>query len=167
MADLDTQTPPSPPASTPTGTVPTDAELKAHLRDAGLRATRPRLTVLRLLHDTESPTSHPELTDLLADEGWDRATLYRNLVDMTDAGLLARVDLGDHVWRFELAGRRDHDAVAHPHFLCTQCGDVACLPDLPLYSRPKKGDLPRSVRQGDVSIQLRGLCDACAPTPSA
>jgi len=40
-------------------------------------------------------------------EGWDRATLYRNLVDMTDAGLLRRVDLGDHVWRYELEHRVD------------------------------------------------------------
>lgn len=138
---------------------PTDSALRAQLRRSGLRATRSRLTVLRLLHGAEAPTSHPELTERLADDGWDRATLYRNLVDMTEAGLLRRVDLGDHVWRFELAGR-PHDSNAHPHFLCTSCGDVSCLPDLPLAL--EGSGLPRAVVDGQVSIQLRGLCDECA-----
>ncbi|MEZ4322252.1 MAG: Fur family transcriptional regulator [Myxococcota bacterium] len=136
-----------------------DSALRAQLRTAGLRATRSRVTVLRVLQDASAPTSHPELTEQLANDGWDRATLYRNLVDMTDAGLLNRVDLGDHVWRFELAGR-PHDSNDHPHFLCTSCGDVSCLPDLAL---PKgAAGLPRSVVDGQVSIQLRGLCDECA-----
>lgn len=131
--------------------------LKEQLRAAGLRATRSRLTVLRVLQSQSAPTSHPEITELLADDGWDRATLYRNLIDMTEAGLLRRVDLGDHVWRFELSGAA-HDTSAHPHFLCTACGDVACLPALRL---PSGGDLPRALREGQVTIQLRGLCDDC------
>lgn len=129
---------------------------KEQLRRAGLRATRSRVTVLEALQSKSSPTSHPEITELLAEDGWDRATLYRNLIDMTEAGLLRRVDLGDHVWRFELAGT--HDAEAHPHFLCTACGDVSCLPALRL---PAGTDLPRALQQGQVTIQLRGLCDAC------
>lgn len=131
--------------------------LRERLRAAGLRATRSRVTVLEALQAQRSPTSHPEITELLSGDGWDRATLYRNLIDMTEAGLLRRVDLGDHVWRFELAGER-HDDQAHPHFLCTACGDVSCLPALRL---PAGGDLPRALREGQVSIQLRGLCDDC------
>lgn len=133
-------------------------EHKDMLRAVGLRATRSRLTVLAVLHQQSGPTSHPEITDLLAEDGWDRATLYRNLVDMTEAGLLRRVDLGDHVWRFELASQHAHDPAAHPHFLCTACGDVSCLPALRL---PAGDDLPKALQDGRVSIQLRGLCDAC------
>ena len=133
-----------------------DDELRAQIRKAGLRATRSRVTVLRLLHNRDSPTSHPEVNDALGEDGWDRATLYRNLTDLTDAGLLRRVDLGDHVWRFELVTAH-HDGDAHPHFLCTNCGDVSCLPDLPISAV----GLPRSVAEGQVQIQLRGLCDDC------
>ena len=146
-----------------TSTVPTPDALKLQLRSAGLRATRSRLTVLRALHGAHGPTSHPEVTELLSAEGWDRATLYRNLVDMTDAGLLRRVDLGDRVWRFELAtaDEHTHEAELHPHFLCTACGDVACLPEIQL---PSAGaSVPRSMLQGSVSVQVRGLCDDCLP----
>lgn len=95
------------------------------------------------------------MSALLAEGGWDRATLYRNLVDMTEAGLLRRVDHGDHVWRFELV-ESEHDG-SHPHFLCTACGEILCLPEIEV---PTSG-LPRSIAGGEVVIQLRGLCDDC------
>lgn len=134
----------------------TDDDLRRQIRAAGLRATSSRVRVLRLLQRRDGPTSHPEVNDELGTEGFDRATLYRNLTDLTDAGLLRRVDLGDHVWRFELVDAQ-HDEEAHPHFLCTNCGEVSCLPDLEL---PRRG-LPRSVAEGQVEIQFRGLCDDC------
>jgi Fur family ferric uptake transcriptional regulator len=133
-----------------------DDTLRQRIRDAGLRVTHARVAVLRVLHLAEMPTSHPEVYAALQTEGWDRATLYRNLTDLTDAGLLRRVDLGDHVWRFELVSAPEgvgHEA-AHPHFLCTSCGDVTCLPDLTV-----AGTLP-SARP--VTIQLRGECVRCA-----
>ncbi len=134
----------------------TDDELREQIRKAGLRATRSRVTVLRLLHGRPAPTSHPEVNDALSADGWDRATLYRNLTDLTDAGLLRRVDVGDHVWRFERIDAGDHPG-PHPHFLCTECGEVSCLPAMPIEAR----GLPKSVAAGQVQIQLRGLCDDC------
>jgi Fur family ferric uptake transcriptional regulator len=133
-----------------------DDELRERIRAAGLRATRSRVTVLRLLQDRARPTSHPEVNEVLGDDGWDRATLYRNLTDLTEAGLLRRVDLGDHVWRFELVDEAHADG-NHPHFLCTRCGEVSCLPELSL---PRIG-VPRSMAAGDVAIELKGLCDDC------
>jgi Fur family transcriptional regulator, ferric uptake regulator len=138
-------------------------DFRERLRALGLRATGARLTVLRVLSGRSAPASHPEVAQALAGDGWDRATLYRNLVDLTRVGLLRRVDHGDHVWRFELAeagGHRDED---HPHFLCTVCGDLACLPGVDL-SVPGGADLPEAVRAGHVAIQLRGTCDHCAGT---
>lgn len=137
---------------------PTDRDLRAMLRDASLRATNARVAVLRLLHGLDGPASHPEVVSALEDSGWDRATLYRNLTDMTEAGLLRRTDLGDHLWRYELAST-DRDSHGHPHFLCTACGDVACLPDLGL---ALPAGVPQSMRSGAVEIQFKGTCDACA-----
>lgn len=49
-----------------------------------------------------------------------------------DAGLLRRLELGDHVWRYEPTLSRDLHAVSdHPHFVCTNCGRVKCLDDRP------------------------------------
>ncbi len=104
--------------------------------------------------------AHSDVSLALAEEGWDRVTLYRNLLALTEAGLLRRVDVGDHVWRFERVPIEpgDHDD-GHPHFLCTACGGVTCLDDVGL--QLTGGGLPRAVVDGHVAIQLRGLCDGC------
>ncbi len=129
------------------------------LRDANLRATTARVAVLRLLHGLDAPTSHPEVCAALAEDGWDRATLYRNLMDLTEVGLLRKTDLGDHLWRYELAGAEQSHVFEHPHFLCTVCGDVSCLPELRV---EMPAAAPQSVQRGTVEIQFRGTCDACA-----
>jgi Fur family ferric uptake transcriptional regulator len=133
-------------------------DVRDAIRGAGLRATPSRLAVLALLRGQDQPLSHGDVDDRLGDV-YDRATLYRNLTDLADAGLVRRSDLGDHVWRFE-AIAAGHGADRHPHFVCTGCGVIECLPDVHLAMRRARG--PRAVRTKKVEIQLRGLCDACA-----
>lgn len=141
--------------------VPPLAELKTSLREAGLRSTAPRLAVLEYLHRVGAPASHGELHERLSSAGFDRATLYRNLMDLAEAGLVTRTDLGDHVWRFELksASANGH-ADDHPHFVCTDCGGVSCLPGASVRISAPKG-APRALERKAVKIQLSGLCDAC------
>lgn len=131
------------------------------LRSAGLRATASRRAVLRLLSAWARPATHAEVARALEPDAWDRATVYRNLIDLAEAGILSRTDLGDHVWRFELARPVEpgHDQPsAHPHFLCTTCGEISCLPDLPL---PVER-VPAAVRTGKVEVRVHGICDGCA-----
>lgn len=135
--------------------------LRARLRDNGLRATAARVAVLEGLSDAEGPLSHAEVYALVEDEGFDRATVYRNLIDLTEVGLARRYDLGDHVWRFELADEADaHAEDPHPHFVCNECGIIECLPDDAVALRAVRG-APRSLRGPGLEVQLRGLCDAC------
>lgn len=138
---------------------------KARLRDANLRATGPRLAVLRVIEACLRPLTHAEVMAALDEGGaWDRATIYRNLNDMTEAGLLRRFDLGDHVWRFELAeaapADEHHADGVHPHFVCTSCGDVQCLDEVVVHVQAE-GRVPRSVAAAAVAIQLSGRCDTC------
>ncbi|HEY4059622.1 MAG TPA: transcriptional repressor [Kofleriaceae bacterium] len=135
-------------------------ELRRALRAASLRATPSRIGVLALLRTISSPVSHGDVADRLASHGCDRATIYRNLMDLAEAGLARRTDLGDHVWRFE-ATSSAHAGAPHPHFVCTECGTVECLPDLEL-AGPKRARTPRALRTRQVEVHVRGLCDACA-----
>jgi Fur family ferric uptake transcriptional regulator len=132
-------------------------ELRAAVREAGLRATPSRLAVLELLRASDSPMSHADVADRFTSQAWDRATIYRNLTDLSEAGLARRTDVGDHIWRFE-AVTDQHDT-SHPHFVCTECGTVECLPELELAIRRSKA--PRAVKQRQVEVHVRGLCDAC------
>jgi Fur family ferric uptake transcriptional regulator len=141
-------------------TVGSHEALKNVLRTAQLRATASRLAVLRYLQQGGAPISHAEVVEGLASTGFDRATLYRNLTDLTKVGLVRRTDLGDHVWRFEMATVADAHAQAHPHFVCTACGDVTCLPDAGINIR-SGAVAPRALRSAHVDVQLRGICDSC------
>lgn len=141
---------------------PPDA-LREEIRAAGLRVTAPRVAVLLHLRAAASPVTHGELADELAPQGWDRATIYRNLTDLTEAGLARRTDLGDHVWRFEAAGTpTSHASEQHPHFVCSECGDVACLPEESVKIEPARG-VPRALRRNvGLEIRVTGRCDRCA-----
>lgn len=134
-------------------------DLQAILRSSGLRSTSPRVAVLRFLTELGTPVSHAELFEALASEGFDRATLYRNLVDLAESGLVVRTDLGDHVWRYELKRAGSHVA-EHPHFVCTDCGVVSCLPGVAV--RITASDqAPKAVTSQRVAVQLTGRCNSC------
>ena len=104
--------------------------IKLAIRDAGLRATPARIATLSLLQSSGSPLTHAEVAEELQDLGIDKATVFRNLNDLATAGLLRRTELGDRVWRFELKSSSHHPGTEHPHFVCVDCGVVACMDKL-------------------------------------
>lgn len=132
-------------------------QIRKMLSDAGLRTTSARLAVVRRLQAAKSPLSHAEVAENLVPLGFDKATVFRNLTDLVNAGLVSRTELGDHVWRFELRNK-SHKNEQHPHFVCVDCGSVTCLHDV---------DMPKSAQQswsriGRVTeILLKGHCNTC------
>lgn len=135
----------------------TDGEIATRLRAAGLRSTAPRVAVLRALLARAAPVSHADLCGAME---LDRATIYRNLIDLTEAGLASRIDLGDHVWRFEVKRLVGDHVATHPHFVCSECGEVRCLPDVTVRIVAGK-NAPRSLASKNVAIQLTSRCDDC------
>lgn len=133
------------------------AQIRTLLSQVGLRTTAARLAVVRRLQKTERPLSHAEVAEELVPLGFDKATVFRNLTDLVDAGLVARTELGDHVWRFELKNP-DHPDGQHPHFVCVDCGSVTCLHDVEM----PKGAQKSFAKVGRVTeILLKGHCNGC------
>ena len=135
-------------------------QLQALLRGVQLRATGARIAVLRCLQAQHHPISHGDLVAAMADSGLDRATLFRNLTDLTRTGLVTRRDIGDHVWRFELAQRSPHHGEAHPHFVCTACGDIRCLDNNAVSIDPGIFNAAPASNP-TIEVQLRGRCGRC------
>ena len=132
--------------------------IKQAIREAGLRATPARIATLIMLREASAPLTHSYVAEQLAASGTDKATAFRNLNDMTEAGLLRRTEVGDHVWRFEAIAEGGHDQSAHPHFLCVDCGNVSCLDEVKLTA----GSQRESGKFGEVTeILLRGHCNDC------
>lgn len=137
------------------------AEIRTKIRAAGMRSTAPRISVLERLRRAVAPLSHAEITEELLPLGFDRATIYRNLVDLAEAGLVSRVELGDHVWRYEVRGSEPRTGEGeHPHFVCNDCGTVSCLPTVSVDIRPAPGSR-RSVVAEISDVVLKGRCESC------
>ena len=134
---------------------PKDEDLRELLSSRNIKVTDQRMVILRELARLRTPVSHAELTERLAGSGLDRVTIYRNLLSLANAGLLVRTQLGDAVWRYDLPAGREAEHGRHPHFVCTDCGDVACLSDKAVTVRGEASRLQVS------EVQLRGRCSAC------
>jgi Fur family ferric uptake transcriptional regulator len=141
--------------------LPALEKVREQLREAGLRCTAARLWVMQHLVEAASPLTHAQVADSLEPRGFDRATIYRNLIELTEAGLLSRIELGDHVWRFEMRRPGGAENVDHPHFVCVQCGDVSCLPSLSVNIKPAPGT-KRSPIGKITEVLLKGRCEQCS-----
>jgi len=134
------------------------------------------VAVLKHLDAASGPLTHAEASDALAHLGYDRATIYRNLTELTEAGLAVRVELGDHVWRFEVkhAGADGHSGKDHAHFLCTTCGEVSCLDDVEVAITPRPSAKPAAKKSSSrdphaarhaigrvTEVLLKGRCEEC------
>lgn len=137
---------------------PEDIEIvRSLLRTAGLRSTPARIAVLQELRKSAQPQTHADLADRLVPLGFDKATVFRNLADLTEAELVRRTELGDHVWRFEVRTADSHDE-GHPHFVCVECGSVTCLGDMEFTAASRK----RSTEIGRITeILIKGHCATC------
>lgn len=128
------------------------------LRERGLRVTRARRAILATLMCEPKAMSHAEMLAAVSPLSLDRATVYRVLVGLADRGLLARHDLGDHLWRFALADTpRGHD---HPHFVCDTCQDATCLEGVVVTTKAGH-PVPLAITQGSCTVRLSGVCDSC------
>jgi Fur family ferric uptake transcriptional regulator len=95
--------------------------LKAFLRARGLRMTGEREALVRAVGRRRHFTLEELVEEVVqSDTRASRATVYRGLPILIEAGILQPVLVSDEPRRFELAfGRRHHD-----HLLCRRCGRV-------------------------------------------
>src|SRR4030066_204651 len=106
------------------------------LKNAGLKATTPRLKILNLFEtsDVRHLTAEDVYKILLADnEDVGLATIYRVLTQFEQAGLLIRHHFEGDKAVFELNQGKHHD-----HLVCLQCGKVEEFYDSDIEKRQDK-----------------------------
>lgn len=84
------------------------------------------------------------------------ATVYRNLTQLKDAGLIQSVGVVNGQERF------DAKTQPHTHFICTQCGAVLDLMELELPDRLlRRAEADSGCTVTGASLRLTGLCPRC------
>ena len=142
----------------------TKEQARTLLKDHNLRATGPRLAVLLVLSEAETPLSHTEVLERLGDTDWDPTTIYRNLVKLRDAGVTSVVSRAEGIDRYAIVSSGD-EGHRHPHFVCEDCGRIACLPGDLTASMAIEGRWSASIRQ--AMVQLHGDCPECLEAKAA
>jgi Fur family transcriptional regulator, stress-responsive regulator len=132
------------------------------LRDAGLRATRPRVAVLTAVY--EHP--HADTSSLMdvAREALGEVSVqavYDVLGALTTAGLVRRIEPAGSVARYESRVGDNHH-----HVICRSCGSIADV-DCAVGDTPC---LTASEAHGysidEAEVVYWGLCPACTPAKS-
>jgi Fur family peroxide stress response transcriptional regulator len=131
------------------------------LADSGLRSTPQRYAVMAFLI---GQAGHPTAAEIFEavnrlDPRSSRATIYNNLRDLVQAGLVREVAMEGRAARFDAKGMRHH------HFICDRCDNVE---DVDWYDVPR----PAAVSLGkrvirEYELIFRGLCAKCAPRRSS
>ena len=140
----------------------TDVETVRSLLDVnGVKFTPQRYSLVAFLMEN---ASHPTAVEIFEgvnrlDPRSSKATVYRNLRDLVDAGLVREVAVEGRSARFDLKGMQHH------HFICDRCGTVENMDwfDVPMPASQLTGK--RVVRE--YELILRGLCGGCASSTSS
>ncbi len=96
-------------------------EIDGKLRDAGLRVTQQRRTIIAaLVQSHDHPTAEGVYARAkLVDNSVSFATVYRALATLADAGIVQRLAVDDGPARFEMTPETEHD-----HLVDVESGEV-------------------------------------------
>ena len=157
------------PADAPNGLIPFGAgptvrtaeaiRFEAFLRSKKLKLTSERLNILASIFQRESHVDAETLHAHLRTEGGDisRATVYRTLDLLVQAGLVRKNSLGANHANYEAARGDEH----HDHLICLNCTEVIEFyrPDLEALQEGICAD--HGFKLIHHSLQIFGLCPSC------
>jgi len=127
------------------------------LKNAGLKATLPRLKVLSLFENSKDRhLSAEDIYKVMINSGEDvgLATVYRVLTQFEQAGLLIRHHFESGKAVFELNSGGHHD-----HIVCVKCGRVEEFYDAEIEKRQESAAAKLGFKMQDHSLTIYGICD--------
>lgn len=128
----------------------------SQLKTAGLKATLPRLKIIKLFESSRvRHLTAEDVYKILLDENLDvgLATVYRVLTQFEQAGLLVRHHFESNRAVFELNEGSHHD-----HLVCIECGRVEEFLDPEIEKRQAKIARERGFEIRDHALYLYAEC---------
>ncbi len=130
--------------------------VEQRLRAQGFRWTNQRRLIARVALANHQHYSAEELLALCQaeDSSVSRATVYRTLGVLRDAGFVESLDVGSGGQRFEhVLGHAHHD-----HMVCTACGKIIEFVDAALERRQEEAARRHDFTITSHSLKLFGVC---------
>jgi Fur family ferric uptake transcriptional regulator len=135
------------------------------LHDAGYRRGGARRAVLELLDTQPCARSAIEIEAALREKPHtrrpvSRASIYRILAELETLGLVARLEIGQAMVRFE-AVREGHGH--HHHLVCDRCGALTPFTDDELERTIRHVSQRVALTVSEHEVVLHGACADCEP----
>ena len=143
-------------------TRPVHQEVAERLRRSGQRYTPQRRRLIDILARAGDPLTIPEI--IRRHKGLPQSSVYRNLSDLEDVGVVRRISTDEDFGRYELT----EDLTGHHHHLvCSSCGRTTDITLAAGLERDLDTALDAVAREADFAdvghrLDLIGTCADCA-----
>ena len=129
------------------------------LRPAGSKRSGKRDFIVNVFLRQEGHLTADNLVDLIRreDQRISRATIYRTLQWMVDAGIARKVDFGEGRFRFEHSYRQPR----HFHLICKTCHRSFEFLSSDIESLVEEVAAARAFAPAQSVVQIYGTCEAC------
>lgn len=127
------------------------------LRDAGLRITPQRQSILRVLEASDRPLTVDEIWKGMAEGRSGIPTVYRNLERFVREGWVEPLLGADQVVRYARCHSHEH----HHHLQCERCGRMTEIGACGLDSIQSALETKTGYRITRHQLQLFGICKDC------
>jgi Fur family ferric uptake transcriptional regulator len=130
------------------------------LRPAGSKRSSKRDRIVQVFLRQEGHVSADDLFDRVRREaaGIGRATVYRTLQWLVDAGIARKVDFGDGRARFEPSLRHPR----HFHLVCTSCHSSSEFLSSDVEALLEEIAAARAFTAKQATVQISGICEQCS-----
>lgn len=128
-------------------------------RPPGGRRSSKRDRIVNVFLQQDGHLSADDLVDVVRREGGkiSRATVYRTLQWMVEAGIARKVDFGEGRFRFEHSYRHPR----HFHLICKSCNQSSEFLSSDIEGLIEEIAEARKFEAGRSVVQIYGTCDAC------
>ena len=139
--------------------MPTPLPDLARLKPSGGKRSSKREQMVNVFLRQEGHLSADDLVDLIRreDQRISRATVYRTLQWMVDAGIARKVDFGEGRFRFEHSYRQPR----HFHLLCKTCHRSFEFLSSDIEALVEEVAAARSFTASQSVVQIYGTCEEC------
>jgi len=130
------------------------------LSGADIEATPNRVRVLEVVGNNSFPLSASDIYNILERSSTiNRVTVYRILDLLVEHDVVERISTGGRAFYYGLAPNDYHQP--HPHFYCTNCGQMDCLSpeSLIVDTEPLWKTYPGRIDK--VEVRVDGVCKNC------
>jgi len=123
------------------------------LTQKGLSVTHVREQLLGLFLNAQKPLSR-QFIEEQAKEWADRVTIYRNLIVLTEKGIIRKIS-ADEGGLYLLVYKKERKQ--HLHFQCRNCHEIFCFENIEIEEKR----LPKNFKIENIEFTATGLCEKC------